>query len=291
MEPKKDRIIGAIFVVVGAAIWGTSGTAQALGPPEAIPITVASLRMLLGGFLLLMLAIFRGSINFDNPWPIKPVIVSIIGMAAFQPFFFTGVRLAGVAVGTIVIMGTAPVISGILSYIFLKEVPKKVWYFSTVFAITGCILLVISSEVEATADPLGVFFSLIAGFAFSIYILGSKVLLNHQAPEAVTAVIFASSAIFLMPIIFFYPIDWVFQLPGFLTILYLGVFSTVAAYLLFSAGLSKVPASTSVTLTLAEPLTAALLGFFLLGEEITSINFVGIILLFISLALLTVKTR
>lgn len=289
MEHKKSRLLGAFLVVSGAAIWGTSGTAQALGPPEAVPITVAAFRMVLGGFLLFMVAIWRRSLSFANTWPVIPVIVSILGMAFFQPFFFSGVRLAGVAVGTIVIMGSAPVISGVLSYIFLKEIPGKVWYISTFFAVVGVILLVISDDVETTVDPLGVIFSLIAGLSFSIYILGSKSILRYQPPEAVNAVIFAGSAILLLPIIFIYPTDWFFQLSGYLTILYLGFFSTVLAYLLFSFGLSMVPASTSVTLTLAEPLTATLLGFFLLGEKITQVNLIGILLLFFSLALLSVR--
>ena len=290
MESNK-KPLGAFLVVSGAAIWGTSGTAQALGPAEALPITVAALRMVLSGFLLLFIAILRRSISFKTTWPFIPVIVSVLGMALFQPFFFSGVRLAGVAVGTIVIMGSAPVISGILSYFCLGEIPGRVWYVSTIFAVIGCTLLVISDEVETTAEPLGVLFSLIAGLSFSIYILGSKSLLRYQPPVAINAVIFTGSAILLFPIIFLYPTDWFFQVSGILTILYLGVFSTVLAYLLFSFGLSMVPASTSVTLTLAEPLTAVLLGFFLLGEKITQVNFIGILLLFFSLTLLSVKGK
>ena len=108
-------------MILGAALWGTSGTAQALGPPEATPITIAALRMLLGGTLLLSFALLRGTISLKTKWPLVPFIISVVGMAAFQAFFFTGVRLTGVAVGTIVIMGSAPVISGILAYLFLKE--------------------------------------------------------------------------------------------------------------------------------------------------------------------------
>ncbi len=287
---KRKQIFGALLVVSGAAFWGTSGTAQALGPEEAIPLTVASLRMIFGGFLLFLIVVTRRFIKLDRPsWPVKPLIVSVIGMTAFQPFFFTGVSLTGVAIGTIIIMGSAPVISGILSYIFLKEKLNSVWYVSTFFAIVGCVLLLISGEEKTAADPLGVIFSLIAGFAFSVYILGSKALLYHQPPEAVNAVVFVGGAVFLLPIAFLYPIDWIFEPSGYLMIFYLGAFSTVLGYLLFSSGLTRVPASTSVTLTLAEPLTAALLGFFLLGEQITSVNFLGIVFLFASLGLLSIK--
>ena len=149
-------------------------------------------------------------------------------------------------------------------------------------------MLVISSNEETTVDPLGVLFSLIAGFLFSVYILSSKHLLDYQSPETVNAVIFAGSAVLLFPILLFYPIDWFHQTSGYLTILYLGIFPTFMAYLIFSFGLRLVPASTSVTLTLAEPLTAALLGFFLLGEHITRLNFFGGIMLFVSLGLLSV---
>ena len=57
--------------------------------------------------------------------------------------------------------------------------------------------------------------------------------------------------------------------------LQLGIMSTGIAYLLFAKGLVHVSSSTAVTLSLVEPLTAALLGVFVLGESLTITSWFG----------------
>ena len=51
--------------------------------------------------------------------------------------------------------------------------------------------------------------------------------------------------------------------------LFLGVVPTAVAYVLFARGLRGLQASEAATITLAEPVTAAALGVFVLGEAIT----------------------
>jgi DME family drug/metabolite transporter len=55
--------------------------------------------------------------------------------------------------------------------------------------------------------------------------------------------------------------------------------------------LLRVPTATAVTLSLAEPLTAGLLGVFLLGEQLTPLAWLGIAFLFMGLALLAASKR
>ncbi|MFA7467062.1 MAG: EamA family transporter [Desulfotomaculaceae bacterium] len=63
------------------------------------------------------------------------------------------------------------------------------------------------------------------------------------------------------------------------------------AYFLFSKGLSLVPAATAVTLTLAEPLTAATLGVTVLGERLTAPAFAGIGLLLLGILILSISGK
>jgi DME family drug/metabolite transporter len=71
--------------------------------------------------------------------------------------------------------------------------------------------------------------------------------------------------------------------------LHLGVVTVGFAYLLFAIGLSAVPVATAATLTLAEPLTAGLLGIFVLGERLTLPAFAGIALLLAGLLILALQ--
>ena len=61
------------------------------------------------------------------------------------------------------------------------------------------------------------------------------------------------------------------------------------AFTLFTYGLSHINLNKAVTLTLAEPLTASLLGIFLLKETLSPISLLGIILVFAGLLTLSLK--
>ena len=79
--------------------------------------------------------------------------------------------------------------------------------------------------------------------------------------------------------------DW----RGSVAALHLGVFATAVAYLLFSRGLAKISVADAVTLTLAEPLTAAVLGIFILGEKLNPQALVGLLLLLAGILILSIN--
>ena len=66
---------------------------------------------------------------------------------------------------------------------------------------------------------------------------------------------------------------------------------TVFPYLLFARGLRTVLAPTAATLNLAEPLTAAILGVFLLQEKLSLTALTGMVLLIGGIAILSIPSR
>jgi len=95
----------------------------------------------------------------------------------------------------------------------------------------------------------------------------------------------------LSPLLFLFDLSWLFTSRGAGISLHLGVVATGIAYWLFAKGLSNVPSSTAVTLSLGEPLTAALLGVFVLGEQLSGTAWFGISLLLLGIALLIGSSR
>jgi DME family drug/metabolite transporter len=137
----------------------------------------------------------------------------------------------------------------------------------------------------------GLALALATGLSYAVYVLATKRLLDDQPAERATAVVFTLGALLLTPILFLSDLSWLTQPSGLLVVLHLGVVTIGLAYLLFAQGLTAVPAATAVTLSLAEPLTAALLGLFFLGERLPVSGFVGIGLLFAGLLWLTAKAK
>jgi len=290
MSQNNNIYLGPLLVLSGAVLWGTTGTTQALAPEGATPLAIGAMRLLVGGLCLLAVAIYKKAFEPGGYWPKHLVATAAISMAAYQPLFFGGVAKTGVAVGTVVGIGSAPIMAGLLVFIFRGERPGLKWLVSTLLAITGCYLLFTVKE-NVTVNYTGVLMALGAGLAYASYVVFSKSLLEKNRSEAVIAVVFCISALLLFPLLIVQPLDWLLAWRGLAVVLHLGLVATAIAYLLFARGLSLVPAATAVTLTLAEPLTAATLGVTVLGERLTAPAFAGIGLLFAGILLLSVSGK
>jgi DME family drug/metabolite transporter len=279
------EVVGRLLVLGAAVLWGTTGTAQALAPPGATPMTVGALRLAIGGGALLALALARSELKARG-WPWRPTLAGAVAVASYQLCFFGGVQRTGVAVGTIVAIGSAPVAAGVLGVIVRREAPSWRWALATTLAVLGCGLLV-GSEGELSADTLGVLLALGAGLSYAVYAVASKSLLDRDPPTAVMAVIFSLGALLLFPLLVGADLTWLASARGLAVAAHLGLIATSLSYFLFARGLARVPVAAAATLSLAEPLTAALLGVLVLQERLSPISLLGGALVLGSLALLT----
>lgn len=282
-------VLPYIFVLLGAILWGTTGTAQTFLPDSAHPFIISAGRSATGGLFLLILMVLLKKIKFRS-WPWKQTLYAAICISLFQLLFFSSVRLTGVAVASVVAIGSAPVFSGLIEWIFLKMRPTKVWGFSTGLAIIGCMLLFVTKG-EVSINPFGVLYSLIAGIIFALYTMTSKSMLQKEEAMSVVAMTFSLSALLLTPSYFLFDVSWLNDAGNIGIIFYLGIATTSIAYVLYGWGLRKIPASSALTLSLAEPTTAALLGVVVVGEILSTTSWMGIGLLLGSIAILTLGSK
>lgn len=277
---------GTLLVLAAAVLWGTTGTAQALAPEGAHPISVGTLRLVLGGLALLLFARMRGVSLHPRTWPRMPLLLTGLTIATYQLCFFGAVARTGVAVGTIVGIGSAPIMAGVLGWLRYRQRPGWRWMMATVLAICGCVLLTLPGR-DAQVDLVGVLLALGAGLSYALYAMFSKELLEHAPPDAVMASVFCLGALILAPLLLTTDLRWLTEPRGLLVMLHLGLIATALAYILFARGLTVVLAATAVTLSLAEPLTAGILGVVVVGEQLTALAAAGIVLLLSGLALLS----
>lgn len=278
------------YVLLAAVLWGTTGTAQALAPAGVPPLAVGAVRLAIGGGALLLWAWGRGRLADGRAWHRRPLLLGALAVAAYQPFFFAGVARTGVAVGTMVAIGSAPVIAGLWQWAVGGVRPSARWLAATGCAVAGCSLLALSGG-DVQVDMVGMLQALGAGGSYALFALMSKELLADHAPETVTAVVFSLGALFLLPLLFFVDISWLARPSGLMSALWLGLGATALAYLLYTRGLAQIPAATAVTLSLAEPLTASLLGIFLLGEVVSGVMLVGMGFILGGLGILAVEGK
>lgn len=284
-----SKSLAPVLILLAAILWGTTGTAKSFGPDDVDSISMGLVRLAFGGLTLLLISKLTGKLTFTG-WPLPLVLTAALSMALFQPFFFGAVDLTGVAVGTVVSIGSAPVFSGVIEWVFFKSKPTMMWYLSTLLAITGCVILMFSSN-SVSVDPLGVLSGLGAGVSFATFTLTNSRLVRHQDPISCMGVVFTISALMLTPVLFFKDFSWLTIPEGLGSALFIGFISTALAYYLFAIGLKNVKASTAVTLSLAEPLTAALLGVLLVGEMLDVFSWIGLVMLLMGIIILVLQSR
>ena len=279
------KIPAPIYVLLAAVLWGTTGSAQAFAPESAHPIAIGTLRMIIGGSLLFVAAVLRKRLVFENINK-RAMLLAVVPMATYQPTFFLSVKLTGVAIGTVIALGSAPVFTGLIQWV-KGRTPGKNWIISTVISILGCVLL-FSGQGQVEMNLNGALLALGAGLSYAVYVQASQKLLDNSSVAAVNGIVFFLSGLILLPTLLFYDLTWLSTLRGIAVVSQLGIVTTAIAYSLFAYGLTKMPPTEAVTLTLAEPLTAAMLGIFLIKEQLKSMSLLGMFFLFIGLLLTSI---
>ena len=283
------NILPYLFVLLAAMLWGTVGTTQTFLSEGISSFAVAGVRSGIGGGVLLLAVLLMKKISFRN-WSWKWTILAAIAIALFQSLFFTSVRFTGVAVGTVVTIGSAPVFAGFIEWVFWKVRPTLVWAIATVLAIVGCLLLFMN-QGETAINPIGIGLALAAGSMFALYTNVSKQLMKREETLPAVAMTFSICALFLLPLAAKDGFGWLTEGINIWPILFMALAATSLAYILFLGGLKKISSSAAVTLSLAEPLTAALLGVFLVGEHLTFVAWIGVSLLLGGIIVLTFGTK
>lgn len=262
-------------VLAAAVLFGTTGTAQALGPVGSSPVTVGAVRIVVGGAAL-------GCLALTAPRSIgrlSPALVLLAGaaVALYQLTFFEAVHRAGVAVGAVVAIGSGPVVAGLLERVLGAPWPGRRWLVATALAVGGVAALALGRAGGASASAWGILLALASGTAYASYTVVAKHLLERgAAPVRVMGAAFGTAALMLLPVLLAGNTAWLYHTRGVELALYLALGPTVLAYVLFARGLRRLTAAETTTIVLAEPVTATLLAVAVLHQGLGIAGAAGI---------------
>jgi DME family drug/metabolite transporter len=295
-----------LLVILSCLLFGTTGTTQTFAPADATPLSIGSARMVLGGALMGLVGLAnwrrRVSSGVTPPppaavvaprWPIPSWLalgLAGLGMALYQVTFFAGTRANGVAVGTVVAIGTAPLFTGAFEWLVRRHRPGRPWLIATGLGVIGVVLL--SAGGEATLHPAGLAYSLAAGAAYALEMVLLKIPLDRgwTSSDAVSWVMVVAAAACL-PVLVTTDVAWIATGRGAAVLGWLAVVTIVCAYQLLAKGLAGLPAATATTLTLTEPATATVLGVIVVGERLAATGVAGLVAIAAGLLLLARSAR
>ncbi len=279
---KNSTLLSLLCVLAAAMLWGTTGTIQGLLPSSRNPVVVAAVRVLLGATALWLFCLVNGvSIKALLGLPRWRIFGAGTAIASYNLFFFAGVAHAGVGVGTAIAIGSGPL--WVLAYeiIFSARRTSSRSLTGQATAIAGLAILVMG-DMQGQVSFLGYALSLLAGLSYGTYVYLTGGISKETNSALVAATTFSVASIVLSPSLFLLSTAWIdYRSFGYLA--FLGIASTGVAFFLFTYGLQRISASTAVTLTLAEPLTAWFLATTILGEPVTLPKVIGAVLLVVGI--------
>ncbi|MDO3433289.1 EamA family transporter [Rhizobium sp. CBN3] len=269
MKTNSRYLADVLTTAVAPAIWGSTYFVTTSLLPQGYPLTVALLRALPAGLLLLLIvrklptgvwwgrAFLLGALNFSFFWAM---------------LFVSAYRLPGGVAATV--GAVQPLIVIALSRLFLGKPVRPLAVLAGLAGMAGVALLVLTPK--ASLDPVGV----AAGIAGAVSMAFGTVLSRRWAPPVsnltFTAWQLSAGGILLVPFALFLepalPSPSIANIAG---IAYLGLVGAAFTYLLWFRGLSRIEPSAISSLGFLSPVVATLLGWLALGQSLTLMQIAG----------------
>jgi DME family drug/metabolite transporter len=276
---------GVLSIAAAAIAWGTGGAvAVVLQRHNHLgPVTVSFWRFVVA---VTALAALR-AVRWRRPRPgwqhrvqWSTAIIGGVGLAVSQAAYFGSADTAGVALATLVTMGTCPVLIALGARYLLGERLTYPRMAAIGLALVGLVLLTFGPHAGGSDPTLGILLALLSAATYSTVILQGRA--RQGQGEMLPA--YVVGMVCLAPIALvegalphggntFGAVAW---------LVYLGLVPTVLAYQWFFAGLATVPAATASVIALLESVTAAAIAVGLLGEHLSAASFAGMAVLLIA---------
>ena len=289
-EPTNRSPVGPILLILGAAaLFGTTGTVLANGPLGVDSVTAGVTRLLVGGAGLAIVSHRHFRQVLGQFWVAG---LGAVGVGAYQLCFFYSTRHAGVAVATVITIGSSPLFARLIGALRHRPPPHRLWYLAALILSVGLAFLSSAQDAGSQVELVGVISALVAGLSYAIYTECAAVLIDQKLDStAVMGVLFLGAGILTSPFLLFRPVSWIATQRGVVMIVYLGIVTLSLAYVAFGKGLKKLVPTTVVMLTLLEPVVATLLAYFVLHEKVSGPTWFGMLLVLVGLPIIAISVQ
>lgn len=284
--------ISFLSILLAAFLWGTSGTVASFSQGLS-SIGIGTISLGFGGLIHAFIStpLIKKNIHLLRKRK-KILFIGVIATATYPLAFYSSLSLAGIAIGTVISIGSAPLFAALLEYFCDQKKLSVKWFISLTLGILGIILLTLGDVgqnqiTDQFNQIVGIILGVVAGITYAVYSwIAKKLIGNGIDARATMGVVFGVSALILLPTLFFtggnllnYSVNWKVAT-------YLAVVPMFLGYFLFSVGLKKIATSKAITLSLFEPFVATLLAIFVVGEHLSLIGYLGLSLIFVCIFLL-----
>ncbi|WP_273801657.1 EamA family transporter [Proteus vulgaris] len=272
-----NRYTTLLLTASAPIVWGSTYIVTTEMLPANVPMTLAALRALPAGILLLI--IMRQLPQ--GIWWLRVIILSILNFSLFWwLLFISAYRLPGGVAATV--GAVQPLIVLFLSRWLLQTRLSWLSISAALGGILGVAILILTPN--ATLDPIGI----MAGLGGALSMAAGTVLSRRWQPP-VTPLTFtawqltAGGAVLLPFALLFEPALPSLTGINLLGLAYLTLIGGALTYIFWFRGLALLGPSSVASLGFLSPLSAVILGWALLGQQLTSLQIIGMIVILVSI--------
>lgn len=283
------KIIPYFTALITNIIFGLSFLFSKKALMVSTPITLVAFRFLLAFIIMSLLIAFKViKVNYKSK-PMKwLIILAIIEPIIYFIFETYGLQRTSTSLGGLMI-ALIPIVVTILAIYFLNEKPSPKQILSIILSVSGVVLIILMDGSNNSGNSiLGVVFLSVAVFSAAFFnIIARKISKNFSAIEVTYFMMFLGAVFFNILSIsthiingtinhYFEPLK---NSSFVLSILYLGILSSIVAYFLANFTLSRMEASKSAVFANISTIVSILAGVIFLKENFHLYHTVGSVMI------------
>ena len=275
-----SRPLAALLLLICTMLWGFAFIAQKSAMETMGPLTFAGVRYLLGGLIVLPLALLE---RRKRPEPLSRANWALIIAMSLVFFIGSWLQQSGLATTTATnagfLTGLYVFFVPLLGFLVLRTRPHPIIFACVPLALIG-IYFLNGGGLDSFNGGDGLI--VISAVFWAMHVI----LLGHIA-RATELPIFVSAISFLIAGVVAISLAMIIEQPtlegimaGWMQLAYAGVLSTAVAFTFQAIGQQYVPPANAAIILSAESLFAAIGGALLLGERLPPIGYAGAALIF-----------
>ncbi len=267
-----------LLAVIGAVlIWSLSFVATKVAFQSFPPLTLGTLRFILAAILLgFFLYVQRGFIRPTRNDLGCLLVSGLLGITIYFSMENLGVKLATAADASLIV-ASYPALTMILEMLIFRVKVSWLRFSGVGLAIFGVYLIICeSSSIGGKYRLVGDIILVATGIVWSFYNFITRKVVNKYPTLLITFYQIAAGALAFLPLAWIEREQW--QMPtddSLLALLYLGIFCSVIAFLLYAYGLRRMASSSAVTLMNLVPVFGVFFSILFLQESMSAVQFLG----------------
>lgn len=290
-----DKRLGIYFLMLLVPMfWGSAFGITKHVLSELPPLTISAIRFLSAGLLMAVWAVWRGE------WDAKPLrtnwlgltILGAAGVLGYNFFFATGMQYTSAINGALVVV-INPVGTALIAVLFLGERGSRRLVSGVLLSMAGVLTVITRGDLTALAKlsfNFGEILLLGAVASWILYTTLIKVVMRQVKPLAATTLSTLLGAL-MLGLASLTETGWAqlasVSLQTKLELVYLAIFPSFIAFLLYNLGVKEIGASKASAYINLMPVNAVLIAALFYGESVTAAQLAGMTLVMSGVLLTT----